>query len=277
MLTPGQILDGLGNALGLLAEGPRVVLPRHQTIAASIAWSHSLLSEGERVLFRRLAAFAGPFTLDAAEAIVADDVLAMVQVLDLLEHLVDQSLVQMDDTGPEARFRVLETVRQFAAAGTRGVPAKTTRSPHGTPRTSPTAPRGLWPLFHSGMTQLSNQADAEYDDLVAMLAYLGTNGTEQEYGEVALACLPCLSIRHVLEANAWAERVAERLGDELTTLNGRFHAQLRGGGGRPGPARRHTEVVMEVAEATGDPEAVAWSNVLGRVDAVPGRSRTGSL
>ena len=75
---------------------------------------YSLLSEAEQLLLRRLAIFASAFTLDAAEAVVPDERLQMVQVLDLLEHLVDQSLVQMDDTFAEARFRMLETVRQFA-------------------------------------------------------------------------------------------------------------------------------------------------------------------
>ncbi len=58
VLTPAQILDGLGNTIGMLASGQRVVLPRHQTIEASIAWSHSLLSETEQLLLRRLAIFA---------------------------------------------------------------------------------------------------------------------------------------------------------------------------------------------------------------------------
>ena len=70
VLTPAQILDGLGNTIGMLAGGPRVVLPRHQTIEASIAWSHSLLSDTEQLLLRRLAVFASAFTLDAAEAVV---------------------------------------------------------------------------------------------------------------------------------------------------------------------------------------------------------------
>jgi predicted ATPase/class 3 adenylate cyclase/DNA-binding CsgD family transcriptional regulator len=257
VLKPAQILDGLGNAMGLLAAGPRVVLPRHQTIEASIAWSHSLLSEDERILFRRLAAFAGSFTLDAAEAIIADEVLPTVQVLDLLEHLVDQSLVQMDDTGVEARFRLLETVRQFARRELeRSDDADSLAARHATYFAA--RARGLSPLYHAGMTDLLDRADVEYDDLVAMLAYLERHASDEEYGEVALACLSCMAIRHAVEAAVWADRVIARLVDEPTALNGRFHAQLAVAISEPSRQRLHAELVAEVADATGDPEAVAW-------------------
>ena len=72
-MTPAQILDGLTDAFRLLTGSSRGVLPRQATLEASITWSHDLLSEPEKVLFRRLSVFAGGCTLDAAEAVCSDD------------------------------------------------------------------------------------------------------------------------------------------------------------------------------------------------------------
>ena len=115
-LSPSQVLDGLGDALHLLTGGARTVLPRQQTLAASITWSHDLLTEAQRVALRRLSVFVGGFTLQAAEHVVADhDVIQVLDVLDLLDGLVQQSLIQLDDgPGGTVRYRMLETVRQFA-------------------------------------------------------------------------------------------------------------------------------------------------------------------
>ncbi|MGH8994414.1 MAG: ATP-binding protein, partial [Acidimicrobiia bacterium] len=118
LLSPQEIQAGLQDRFRLLTGGARGALPRQQTLEASVAWSHEQLSDDERVLFRRLAVFAGGFTLDAAEAVCAPggegpDRLA---VLDLLDGLVAKSLVMVDDgAGPETRYRMLETIRQFAA------------------------------------------------------------------------------------------------------------------------------------------------------------------
>lgn len=115
-LSPERIRIGLADSFALLTGGGRSVLPRQQTLAASVAWSHDLLSEPEQVLLRRLSVFNGGCRLDDAEAVVVDERLETTAVLDLLDRLVAQSLVQLDDGGPVARYRVLETVRQYADA-----------------------------------------------------------------------------------------------------------------------------------------------------------------
>ena len=115
-MTPAQILDGLTDAFRLLTGSSRGVLPRQATLEASITWSHDLLSEPEKVLFRRLSVFAGGCTLDAAEAVCSDDDLVpALAVLDLLDRLVAQSLVTLDDQPDPPRYRLLETVRQYGA------------------------------------------------------------------------------------------------------------------------------------------------------------------
>ena len=112
-----QIAARLDDRFRLLTGGSRTALPRQQTLRATIDWSHDLLTEPERALLRRLAVFAGGWTLEAAEAVGAGDGhRARRTVLDLLTRLVDKSLVQVDGAGGgEARYRLLETVRQYAA------------------------------------------------------------------------------------------------------------------------------------------------------------------
>jgi predicted ATPase/class 3 adenylate cyclase len=114
MLSVEQIGGGLGDRFHLLTGGTRTVLPRHQTLRASVDWSHELLGDAERTLLRRLSVFAGGFTLDLAEAVCADELLARVTILDLLTSLVDKSLVVAEDRPCAARYRLLETVRQYA-------------------------------------------------------------------------------------------------------------------------------------------------------------------
>ena len=116
MLSPQQIAQALSDRFHLLTGGARTAMPRHQTLQASIDWSHELLSDGERTLLQRLSVFAGGWTLDAAEQVCAGEAIDRYDVLDLLTGLVDKSLVTTDDQGPQTRYRLLETVRQYATA-----------------------------------------------------------------------------------------------------------------------------------------------------------------
>ena len=113
-LSAEQIASRLDDRFHLLITGARTVLPRHQTLHALIDWSHDLLSEAERALLRRLSVFAGGWTLEAAESICAGEGLESNQILDVLLHLVDKSLVVAETQGTEPRYRMLETIRQYA-------------------------------------------------------------------------------------------------------------------------------------------------------------------
>jgi non-specific serine/threonine protein kinase len=133
-----QIYQRLDDRFRFLTGGSRTALPRHQTLRALIEWSYDLLSEVEKVLLRRLSVFAGGWTLEAAEAVCAgasdeeratrneeegQDLSSLIphpsslipeDVLDLLTRLVDKSLVVYEDGSGEGRYRLLETIRQFA-------------------------------------------------------------------------------------------------------------------------------------------------------------------
>jgi predicted ATPase/DNA-binding NarL/FixJ family response regulator len=117
ILGAQQILDGLKDRFHLLTGGTRTALPRHQTLRASVDWSYRLLSDRERVALHRLAVFAGGFTLEAAESVCSDDDTGIVrrEVLELIAGLVDRSLLQVIEGARMARYRLLETIRQYAA------------------------------------------------------------------------------------------------------------------------------------------------------------------
>jgi non-specific serine/threonine protein kinase len=109
-----EVAARLDDRFRLLTGGSRTALPRHQTLRGVLDWSHRLLTDGERVLFRRLSVFAGGFTLDAVERVGTGGPVARPAVADLLTRLVEQSLVVFDPGEGEPRYRLLETIRQYA-------------------------------------------------------------------------------------------------------------------------------------------------------------------
>jgi predicted ATPase len=115
MLSPAALLDRLRKPLDLLTLGARDLPARQQTLRNTIEWSHQLLSEAERRLFRRLAVFAGGATLDGVDAVCNGRSDLQVDVLNGMTSLVDKHLVQtVAVRDGEPRFRMLETIREFA-------------------------------------------------------------------------------------------------------------------------------------------------------------------
>jgi predicted ATPase/DNA-binding XRE family transcriptional regulator len=117
MLSAEQISSRLDDRFRLLTSGSRTALPRQQTLRAVIDWSYDLLSQSERVLLHRLAVFSGGCTLEAAEQVcagVGQNVISSDDMLDLLAHLVEKSLLAVEEHPGHLRYRILETVRQYA-------------------------------------------------------------------------------------------------------------------------------------------------------------------
>ena len=115
VLTLQQIVERLDDRFHLLTTGSRTAVPRQQTLRSLIDWSHDLLSEPERVLFRRLSVFARGRTLESIEAVCSDDVLESWQIVDLLTQLVDKSLVYVEKTPLSgARYYILESIWDYA-------------------------------------------------------------------------------------------------------------------------------------------------------------------
>jgi predicted ATPase/DNA-binding NarL/FixJ family response regulator len=114
VLSAAEIANGLDDQLRLLGGGHRSD-PRHQTIRASVDWSHDLLTDSERRLFARLSVFSGGFDLEGATAVGAGDGIGVGQILDQIEGLVDKSLLAVERRAAATRFRMLDFVRQYAA------------------------------------------------------------------------------------------------------------------------------------------------------------------
>jgi len=125
-LSVGKIAEKLNDRFRLLTTGTRTASTRQQTLRATVDWGYELLSEAERVLLRRLSVFVGGWTLEAAESVTGDPLtpdrttgshhrrIREDEVLDLLSRLVGKSLVVMEERDGETRYRMLETIRQYA-------------------------------------------------------------------------------------------------------------------------------------------------------------------
>jgi predicted ATPase/DNA-binding CsgD family transcriptional regulator len=200
-LSLGEIVESLHDRFRLLTGGARTAVRRQQTLRASVDWSHALLTEPERVLFRRLAAFVGGFDLEAAQAIAGGGDVERYQVLDQLTLLVDKSLVVADDGQGRTRYRLLETVRQYALEklGESGE-ADAVRSRHRDYYTSMAAavdaPAG------SDYEQRLDQAETEIDNLRAAFAW------SRENSDTALALTLASSLQPLWQARG---RVREGL------------------------------------------------------------------
>src|SRR5439155_5260833 len=108
-----QIHDRLDDSVHLLVGGTRTAPTRQQTLRATLDWSHGLLVDQERAVFRRLAVFVESFSLDAAKAVCTDQDVARGEVLDVIQGLIHKSLVVMNQQDGSARYRLLEPVEQY--------------------------------------------------------------------------------------------------------------------------------------------------------------------
>ncbi len=114
-LSTADLVSRLDDRLRLLTSGRRGSVERHRTLRATIQWSYELLTHQERIVLRRLSVFAGGFELDAAETVLADEHIPAEEIATVLSDLVDRSMVSVESGSFGRRYRLLETVRQFAA------------------------------------------------------------------------------------------------------------------------------------------------------------------
>jgi predicted ATPase len=204
-LSLDEIMDSLNDRFRLLTGGRRTAVRRQQTLRASVDWSHALLTESERVLFRRLAVFMGGFDLAAARAVAGGTEVERYQVLDQLTLLVDKSLVVADDTGGRMRYRLLETVRQYALEklGESGE-ADTVRARH---RDYYTAMAALLDApAATGHQQRVEQAEIEIDNLRAAFAWSQENSDVERALQIASSLQPLWLTRGRLrEGLSWID------------------------------------------------------------------------
>ncbi len=204
-----QIAARLDDRFRLLTGSSRLTVPRHQTLRQTIDWSYDLLADEERLLFRRLSVFAGSFSLTAAEGICGGGAVDPIDMLDLLSRLVDKSLLLADAAEGEVRFRLLETVRQYArdqllASGEARDMGRRHRDWY------LALVEQVAPAFFRGSESGAplDQLDREHENLRAALQWSDDEPGESETGlRLAAALWRFWEIRgHLVEGRAWLER-----------------------------------------------------------------------
>ena len=214
-LSVKEIADSLHDRFRLLTGGARTAVRRQQTLRASVDWSHALLTEPERVLFRRLAVFMGGFDLPAAQAVAVATAVERFQVLDQLSLLVDKSLVVAENASGPTRYRLLETVRQFALEKlSESGEADTVRSRHCAYFTS--LARRLDTAARDDYEQLIEQAELEIDNLRSAFTWCHEYGDITGTVELASSLQPLWLARgRFVEGLAWlASALTNRDGDQ---------------------------------------------------------------
>jgi predicted ATPase/DNA-binding CsgD family transcriptional regulator len=265
ILAPATLLARLSDRLRLLTGGPRDLPARQQTMRDTIAWSHDLLTPDEQALLRRLAVFAGGFTLDAAEAVAAglDDGGAGPWTLDTLTSLIDQSLVQRV-AGPagESRYLMLETVREFArerldASGE----AELMRQRHANSFVDLAEAIAPNLAYRSDAADSVARLDAELDNLRAALAWSVEADESTTFLRLAVGLQSFWSMSgRATEGRAWLDRalsLSERAPLPLRAAVVRASAWIARHQGQYSRAEQLGERGLALSREHGDPLAMA--------------------
>src|SRR5581483_9523710 len=215
-LSAEAIAERLDDRFRLLRSGSGAAPTRQQTLAATLQWSHDLLDEDERVLFRRLAIFAGGFELAAVEAVCAGAQLETSEIADLLARLVEKSLVSIDDATGTRRYRLLGTVRLYARERLADSGEATATALH----------HARWALALTERERGSTQLDRETANLRAALDTL----LEHDPPDALRLCIALLQF--------WLRRI------ELDEARQRFQAALAA---NPDPTALRAEALLAAA------------------------------
>jgi predicted ATPase/class 3 adenylate cyclase/DNA-binding CsgD family transcriptional regulator len=213
-IAPGEIAELLGDHFRLLTGGRRNALARQRTLEASVEWSHDLLDEQSRALFRRLSVFVGGWTLHGAEAVCATDDLRAWEVVELLTGLVDKSLVQGDVGGAVTRYRMLETIRHYARERLLDVGEATAIREAHTRYYTELMQEAEVGLDGPGVRAWIARLDAEIDNLRATYDWCVEGGRDQESLRQMLSVWMFWHLRHAPEALERIERVLPAAGEE---------------------------------------------------------------
>ncbi|HYX60809.1 MAG TPA: AAA family ATPase, partial [Streptosporangiaceae bacterium] len=260
-LSPGQILGRLDARFQLLSCGGPAGQPHHRTLQAALEWSYELLTEAEQAMWRRVSVFAGSFDLDAAEAVCAVGRLAAGQVADLIDALVAKSILLREGQGT-ARYRLLDTIREFGLARLRGRGnERTLRLRH---RAYYAALAARQKAFGPGRAEWIAALDADHENLRAALRFCLSDPGEAAAG-AELACdlwWYWLTHGHVTEGRRVLAALLARL-DQSAVVRVRalwvagYLAQYQGD--IPG-AQELLEAALSAARTIGDVRAEAYAS-----------------
>ena len=223
-LSLEQLAARLDDKLSLLTTGSRAAQPRQQTLRATIDWSYELLSEQEKIILQQLSVFYGSWTLEAAESVCADEEIGASEILDLITHLLDKSLIVSENHDGLIRYRMLEIIRQYGMEKL----AKKNEVQHVKDRHARYYSELVQNLasawYSQAQSTLIKQFDAEYPNLRVALAW-GLDDPKRrvtwEYGvNLALALIPHWNFHAELnEGLGWLKKVIDQV-DALLAESG---------------------------------------------------------
>ncbi|MFN2464420.1 MAG: tetratricopeptide repeat protein [Candidatus Dormibacteria bacterium] len=261
VLSPRQVAQRLDDRFRLLRNGSRSVLPRQQTLEATVDWSYELLTEDERSLLRRLSVFPGGWTIEAAEAVCAGEGLEAGAILDLLSQLVSKSLVVVDPGPLESRYRMLETIRQYSAVLLRADPAGLLAHRNHQEWYQALA-ADCERRLAAGQGEAWDLLEAEYDNLRGALEWsLLHPGSAEEALTLAASLGEFWDLRCALaEGRRWLELTLSRAPAAPDSLRARALnalGMLVSHQGDYRTAQRHFEEALSLARRGGDQRVVA--------------------
>ena len=211
-LSVEQIVERLDDRFRLLTAGSRTAMPRHQTLQATIEWSYDLLSEAEKNLWIRLSIFAGGFDITAVEAVCTGDGIDEADVFDLVAGLLDKSILAREELAGKARYRLLETLREFGLERLRESGQETAlRRRHRDWLQQLVGGEGEW--LGVNQSSLFDRLQVEHDNLRAALDFCLTEPGEAGAGLAMAAFLwPYWQGRgHLSEGRRWLDALLERI------------------------------------------------------------------
>jgi predicted ATPase len=248
-LATDALAERLDDRFRLLRAGSRTAPTRQQTLEAALDWSYELLGDVERVLLRRLAVFFGGFTLEAAEEVCVGDGLGREQVADVLARLVEKSLVATEERQAARRYRLLETIRAYAAA----------RLTEAEERTALSLRQAGWlaGLVERGDSQLSG-LDPERGNLRAALETLLAGDPPEALGLCARVWPFWLRRIELSEARRWLGEALERAPEpspmRVRALLGQAAVEFRAGSGDRRLGLDHADEALALARELDEPE-----------------------
>ncbi len=223
VLAPAQIAAGLDDRFRLLSGGPRGVTARQQTLAASVDWSHDLLDDADQAVFRRLGAFSGGLTLEAARDVCAGAPVDADDMLGALGRLVDKSLVLAQQHNGNTRYRLLETLRQYASDRLRAAGETAELRERHLEYFLAFAEAAEPELERADQDHWLEVLETEYDNVRTALDW-GLSDTEPEPGRRLAAALTRLWLLHGLshEGIGWLQRAIAASPDDRSRLQARL-------------------------------------------------------
>jgi predicted ATPase/class 3 adenylate cyclase len=204
-MSVDEINKRLDQRFRLLTGGSRTALPRQQTLRSLIDWSYGLLTDQEKALFCRLCVFPGGWSLEAAEEICAGEGIEDYEVMDLLTSLVDKSLVRPEERAGATRYRMLETIRQYARDKMLESGAGETWRDNHLVYYTKLAEESVSELFTTNPQAALDLAEAEHDNFRASIAWSTEREADCDAGlRIALAISRYWQWRgHIEEGRGW--------------------------------------------------------------------------